>query len=718
MMPPSQAPTSAGTAELERKVLRGDRVDLVGGPATGRTRALLQTADALRSRGDRPVVVRISPTLDKVEYALVALADAIGPDCSKSVDERLRRAPGRIEPALEIVHEALGSRPLLVDDADDLVGGGLDDLEFVFSRPAQKLASFFGQHALLRTIGDDAEQPPARTTLPSSAGGVPAHVAAQTIDVSQLTRRVGGDGTRLHLAVARALLADSGEADSQDLGPGRWNESSMLEDVWTLADSELKELLKVLAAHVRPIDKAAIVDLGIAPDVLERARTTWLVEHDGSQLWLARAWLPWISKACDLRTSHERLAQLFERRADSVDLGVQIAMMETFRHYVAADDDLTRARRFLSHGVAALLERAHDLSVRENKWTAAARLYGTVLDLDKQLRLENEGDPEPIGRHPRAYAKHYWHYNRYKANAEGLQETERGYQTALVDWPTNALFWSRLVVARFVAGRWEDATKALVEARQSIPSQRARDRRLTERTTRRLLVRSADVPSFSIAALLVWRDHHADDPIYGNATGFALEKALKKGASIDIIPSKRSLLFHGGVRVSFVETDGAWACRLEDLDVMARAETAIGALERAAADLRAEVGRLLATLTHKLSSDERERKRLLLGRVDVVASGITDRAPEETWILAKVERPPNGPPHAHFLQGSQVGMALELGSVAVPQKVDEDDIWLVRVKTELTGAPTAGVLAFEEALTGAASDAIWVRWAERWQHHA
>ena len=63
-------------------------------------------------------------------------------------------------------------------------------------------------------------------------------------------------------------------------------------------------------------------------------------------------------------------------------------------------------------------------------------------------------------------------------------------------------------------------------------------------------------------------------------------------------------------------------------------------------------------------------------------------------------------------------MALELGSVAVPQKVDEDDIWLVRVKTELTGAPTAGVLAFEEALTGAASDAIWVRWAERWQHHA
>jgi tetratricopeptide (TPR) repeat protein len=395
------------------------------------------------------------------------------------------------------------------------------------------------------------------------------------------------------------------------------------------------------------------------------------------------------------------------------DVGNHVAVLEAFRHYLAADDDLTRARRFLRHSVASLLQRAHELSANFGRWKSAARLYREVLELEKRLRSSAPDVSDPIGKLPRAYATHYWHYNLYKQSAEPIEQTEAGYELALRDWPTNALFWSRLIVTKMVAGKWLDAFQTLDSASKEIPSPTARDRRLIERTTRKLLARSGNHPGFAIAALAVWRDHDPDDSIYGESTVKALQIALRKGGSVTVLPVSNPIVFHTPVRVSFTEAGGAWACRLDDLDVAARSESMFGALERAAAQLRADTRTYLSTLTHRLEAPERERKRLLLGRVDVVASAITTKADTQTWILAKVERD-LAPPHVATLDG----VPLDVSAVSIPLKRDDDDLWIVRVEADATGSPVPHVLAFEEALTGEASDSIWRRWAERWQHHA
>jgi hypothetical protein len=388
-------------------------------------------------------------------------------------------------------------------------------------------------------------------------------------------------------------------------------------------------------------------------------------------------------------------------------------MVEAFRHYVAADEDLSRARRFLRHGVASLLERAHDLSAREQRWKPAARLYREVLDLDERLRKET-GASNPIGPLPRAYAKHYWHYNLYKDDSESIERTEAGYAKALEDWRTNALFWSRLVVTKLVAEKWGDAFATLAKAKEAVPSPRARDRRLIERTTRKLIERSSQQPALAVAALAIWQDHQPDDPIQGESTARALEAALIRGAATAFLPARKPVVFHVPVCVRFTKANGVWACNLEEIDVTGRATSPIEAFERAAAQLRDDTSRCLTTPTHTLDGAGRERKRVLLGRVDVVASEITSDPEPETWVLARVERRPGGGPVVRTLDGA----LLDTASADIPDKRDEDDLWLVRVATEGTGAPSTTVVKFEEALTGAASDDIWRRWADRWQHHA
>lgn len=702
-----------GATDLARRVGSGEKVDLVGAPGTGRTRELLATHSALKADGHDPILLRLSQTLDKVEHAVVTLGASLGPDCAFEVDDQLRRTPGQVRPALTLLERHLGGRPLLVDDADALeMTGAHDDLQWMFSEAGRDLAHFLAERANLRTT---VRADPARACAPGAADEPLAG-----IDVAALTRHVAGDPLRLRLAVSRELLqlSETGEGLA-DAPWARWTEGALLEEAWHLADPEVQELMTLLAAHVRPLDRSVVQSLGVSDLAIRRATASRVVEAGGSQLWLGRLWLPWVGRVSELRDAHERLAREFEGRFEGADVGRHVAMLEAFRHYVAIDEDLSRARRFLRYGVASLLERAHELSAREHRWRPAAQLYREVLDLDDNLRrgAVDAQSIAPIGALPRAYATHYWHYNLYKQGKEAIETTEAGYAEALQGWPSNALFWSRLVVTKFVAEKWQDALASLATATHAVPSPRARSRRLVERTARKLLARSHAAPSLVLAALAVWGDHRPDDPVRGDETLRSIGDALTRGVATRVLPSRQPLVFHRSVQALFTQTDAGWSCSLEELGVLGvtgRATTALEALERAAAALREDTRRALTTASHKLSAHERERKRALLGRVDVVASGLVAGVERETWVLAKVERPAGREPLVRALDDT----TLDASTVDVPEKRDDDDLWLVRVSADPTGAASQRIAAFEEALTGEATDAIWQRWAARWQHHA
>src|SRR5207248_376911 len=129
------------------------------------------------------------------------------------------------------------------------------------------------------------------------------------------------------LAVARAILQTS-ETGELSLSSGRWSEAAMLEDAWRLVDSDARELLRLLAAHVRPLDIGTLVSLGVNSDVIRRARASWLIEGSGERVWLARVWLAGVQGACDLRGAQECLASPFEKQVDAVGPGRHVAAID------------------------------------------------------------------------------------------------------------------------------------------------------------------------------------------------------------------------------------------------------------------------------------------------------------------------------------------------------------------------------------------------------
>ena len=147
----------------------------------------------------------------------------------------------------------------------------------------------------------------------------------------------------------------------------------------------------------------------------------------------------------------------------------------------------------------------------------------------------------------RGYARHYFHYNRAQCKAESIQETQRGYEEALLLWPENALFWSRLIRNKFLANDEEGAMGALAKAWDLVPEHPERSSTLVVRTVDRLLGRGLCVAT----PLRVWDDHASE-------SGFdaAVESGAPLGARtwrLDEAP-----LGAGAPGDHLPERDGAW----------------------------------------------------------------------------------------------------------------------------------------------------------------
>ncbi|MCA9647539.1 MAG: hypothetical protein KC492_42915, partial [Myxococcales bacterium] len=134
------------------------------------------------------------------------------------------------------------------------------------------------------------------------------------------------------------------------------------------------------------------------------------------------------------------------------------------------------------------LEMAVNLS-RSNQYQAAAKSYEKIFELAQRY---------PKRRRLSGYAKHYLHYNRYKAGDERLPDTVRGYGDSLKFWPENALFHSRQVRALFLDRHEDEALAAFDSAWRAVLSPEESSRYLVDRLVRRLLDRQLVVPALAI----------------------------------------------------------------------------------------------------------------------------------------------------------------------------------------------------------------------------
>lgn len=464
------------------------------------------------------MVIQVPRELDRAAYVLLSAAAQCGNEALERTAATLASHQADPRPALDILKNALGSRPLLVEDLD-APGGAAPDAELreLFAPSLKHVDDWMQRHASVVVVQGDVEG----AVRPSLAGPRPG----QGWDAALLWAHAHRDVERYTLAVARARLLGEGAVEDSF---GR-DAASIAGDLWRAMNQELRDLVALLAVHGRPVERAlferlglvsiAVIDMGIDAVIVEQSSRGMLRVATPS------VWSELVSRA-DLRERHRRLGEAFAKvaRNEHADGVTPLAVLEAHRHY-AAVPDVERAEEFARFGVQLLLSTARRQSIEgrdiPGSHARSARTYEVVMKLDEQIRA---GGSEGIGSRAQAYAIHYRAYNRYKAKEDPATETLAAYREALAVWPQNALFWSRTIGCCFVADRYAEGVRARDEAFDKVPMHPQRAAYLVARTVEHLLRR--DMP---LAALLVWGDHRTGAPLLEQRAERQLFDRLARG---------------------------------------------------------------------------------------------------------------------------------------------------------------------------------------------
>lgn len=469
--------------QLVERVAHGERVTVAG---PWRTQLMRVVAERLSGRG---LLVRVPRQIDGYLYGILSLAEQCGEQASHAVLAELRKRPG-VGTALNILDAALAGRKLVLAD-DEMPHRSVDvadrELRNVFEPTANQVNAFLETHACVRAV--PVRRDGAEIALP----GEPR--SETNWDSASLWVRCGADVEVYTLAVTAALLGYPIDtwlpvATPEDLALG----------LWDVLAAPQRELVGLLLTHGREIPRGVVEAAGVRPRVVDRAIDTNLIGLHGADLVLDDIWHRAISLPSDVRAStHKRLGEVF------ATLATPVAQLEVYRHF-AAVPDVERAREHAWLGVHFLLQaaRRQSLSARarndRSMYEQAVSTYRVVLDLDEQMRRDGESDG--ISARPRAYARHYHAYNRYRADLDQPGTTLLSYREAVHGWPENALFWSRVITGCFVVGDYSGGWEASCEAFANVPDHPDRNACLLERTVRRLLQRN-----LLLAALVAWNDH-------------------------------------------------------------------------------------------------------------------------------------------------------------------------------------------------------------------
>lgn len=618
---------------------------------------------------DDLVAVRVATSVDQVERTILDLGAALGPNPRDEAAAALSQHLDSPTAALLVLERALGDRRLVVDDFDALHRAREPrELSDVLAPGRRELSKWLSTHALL--LGTSTQPPSWWGFTERRLGdspGPPWSVTGAEHETQAIWAASSGQNDRCRVALTHwALFGDPPDASAIA------NIREMIESVWDELPGSVRNIMSLLASYDSMFPAAQFERLVATIDdgewALEFAKDSLLIEHSAAWYWLSPIWQEWIPRLLEgraLKDSHLSLAQFFARQVNQPVVDPRW-FQAAHRHFLRAGE-LESARDFVRYGVGLLLEAGRGASL-DQEFGLAEQYYALVLQLDKQVA------PAGVGARNRGYARHYYHYNRYKDSREDIHITQAGYQQAVEEYPENALFWSRLIVARFELG-WSDGIKTHLRATQAVQDASAREKYLVGRTVTKLLERER-----GNAAVVVAGDGDQLTQAKAKSAHYRLERRAQEGWSVDVlrVPGLPDTVFDRTVGLSIVrEPGGGYRCRLRECRVDGLGPSMVAALGSAVKQLRALTLELLRTGPEQLSPAQRMRKRELLGLVDVFASAVRGSGPTHRWMTGRIVRRQSG---SVFVPLAAV--AGEEYPIEPSLKLPEGDVGLVDVKLE------------------------------------
>jgi tetratricopeptide (TPR) repeat protein len=615
------------------------------------------------------------------------------------VDDQARLAHSLVDatddlaPVLGMLDAALGGRALLVSDWDALGTAGVDrELGLALLPRMESLRSWLAERAQVLTFQRRA--PDGRPPLP-----VPREPPVQLVngaiqDTRPLLAHLGADGASYALGLAVLAL---GCAQDEVLA---LTETGLRARLWELLPPSTRTLLLRLGLHDRPLRRDHLPP-DITPEAVALGADLGLWSTDGADLQVEAGWAEALRQSLPgelVRQAHLELAESFLRDfrlGDDSAWAAGVSVLEAHRHLVEAGE-LERARHCWHFGVPLVVEAARRRSL-DHRFADAAKLYEAVVGAID--RREVVAPSRLCG-----YARHYLHYNRAHGRLEDRQATERGYRAALRDWPENALFWSRLVRVEFYLDRPAQALADLAQAQQVVEEHPQKQTFLVARTVRGLL----DHGRF-VEAVQTWATY-LPDTFYAREIEGDLARALAKGWAVErlLLDSDAPLIFTRPLQLQLLRAGGRWSAEVPELACFAEGGTPLDALRGLVTRVREDCATLVRSYTHTLPLQERMRKRLLLGAVDIVASRVDAAAPREWWMMGHLERDDCG--RLWLKAGGARAERYEVPAELV--EVVDDLPHLARVDADASGAPRGPVRLLLPGFRGSEED-LWRAWRAR-----
>ncbi|NUP07971.1 MAG: hypothetical protein HOW73_18145 [Polyangiaceae bacterium] len=437
-------------------------------------------ADVLLALDPQSLYLPVPSHLDGPAFVVTTLARQVGPDAADAVAGAMHASPmprdwfDALLPKLHGRRLVVDRRPIVRSDATNeissVIRGSWGWLKELLKLPAIELRG-----------GWTTKSAPLPPLVRPRAVGI--------WDAERVWAAVEHDPERYALAAAHEMLVGPMPA-----GAVLRNTHRLAQTLWSGLSAEHRELIALLWVHDRPVartdlDQLQLVDRGTLETGLESnlidERRGYLAPLDGLGS------LRLLESPGAARDRHQRWAEAYERAIWASNIDSAVAVLEAHRHYAAVPlpSDALRLARF---GMPIVMEMAVEMS-HSGRWREAADVYQSLGAI-----LDDAGLGPAAARRMRAYVTHYLHYNRYKSNLEPLDETAKGYERALEQWPDNALFLSRQVRALIHDRREPEALERFEAAWGAVPSKAESCKYLLARTIRRLLERRFVVPAVAL----------------------------------------------------------------------------------------------------------------------------------------------------------------------------------------------------------------------------
>ncbi|MFO0605569.1 MAG: hypothetical protein U0324_20475 [Polyangiales bacterium] len=556
--------------------------------------------------GSTAILVDVPESVDRAEYLLLRLAEDCG--TSQQTAEALRAGAHQ---ALETLLAPLSQRALLIEGADHLLSAGDWELE---SLVTQRLAPVRNGLRRVRRVEGVSPGPEAmRLRFDASVGS-----RAQSL---WLQSGCDVDVFRLALILSELQPASPVFAEGREL-------HLLAERVHAATPSSLREIVNALCVHGRPFAERWLPRLSIHEEVVDVAVAVGLIHRTRGDLQVVQPLRERWPIAPPVRADlHKRLAGMFAALAAESPL----AVVEAHRHY-AERGDFNRAAEFAQYSISSMLHAARRAS-RAHRWEAAIEGYEVALGLSERVEVTPE---------VRGYARHYLHYNRFRADRELLPATLAGYRRALDDWPGNALFWSRAIRCEFYANNPHAGVRALSDAYDHVQPHPQRDAFLRWRTADGLIKREMWL------AALATLGEAAPPSAACRLTRHQLDEAFERGVTVrDLwVPHRSVVSFDRDVELR-IRADVAPGIAAVIPGAVGRGRTREEALGDLVAQLAEQTAGQVPVDAAAFAETARERQYQRLGRTKgpdsvretraaLLAWWVSQGGDGARWLLARV----------------------------------------------------------------------------------